>query len=197
MFFREIEKDLKIALSVPQFASQLFALTDQNRDYLKAWLPWLDTVREVDDTKKFIELQLQKFARGEGLHLSIFNKDRIVGVLGYDRLDQINGIGIIGYWLAEECTGKGIMTKAVKELIPLGFDNWHLQKVEIHCAIDNIKSRAIPEKLGFRKEGTIRRTAKIDDKHQDHVIYGLLKEEYSVNQAFTSDREICSVIDRD
>lgn len=52
MFFREIEKDLRIALTVPPSAEQLFALTDQNREYLKVWLPWLDSVQEVDDTKK-------------------------------------------------------------------------------------------------------------------------------------------------
>lgn len=178
MFFREIEKDLRLALTAPQFAEPLFALTDQNREHLKVWLPWLDTVQEVGDTKMFIRDQLIRFAKEEALHLSVFNNNQIVGVVGFNQLDHVNGVGMIGYWLGEEYTGNGVMTKAVKEVIHIGFESWPLQKVEIHCAVDNTVSRAIPERLGFREEGTIRRTAKVNDKHQDHVIYGLLKEEY-------------------
>jgi ribosomal-protein-serine acetyltransferase len=181
MFYRKIENNIDIALSVPQFASEIFALTDKNREYLKAWLPWLDTVQKVSDTTEFLQLQLQRFAKGEALHLSVLYKNKIAGLLGYNQLDQINGIGHVGYWLGEQYTGNGIMTKAVIELIHLGFENWPIQKIEIHCADNNFKSRAIPEKLGFQNEGTIRRIAKVYGTHQDHVIYGLLREEYFAN----------------
>jgi len=187
MFFREIEKDLTIALTVPQFAEPLFALTDQNREYLKVWLPWLGTVQDVGDTKKFIQDQLIRFAKEEALHLSVFSNSKIVGVVGYNQLDPVNGVGVIGYWLGEQYTGNGVMTKAVKEVIHIGFESWTLQKVEIHCAVDNTVSRAIPERLGFREEGTIRRTARVNDKHQDHAIYGLLKEEYLDSPIFKPD----------
>jgi ribosomal-protein-serine acetyltransferase len=181
MFYRKIENNIDIALSVPQFASEIFALTDKNREYLKAWLPWLDTVQKVSDTTEFLQLQLQRFAKGEALHLSVFYKNKIAGLLGYNQLDKINGIGHAGYWLGEQYTGNGIMTKAVIELIHLGFEYWPIQKIEIHCADNNLKSRAIPEKLGFQNEGTIRRIAKVYGTHQDHVIYGLLREEYFAN----------------
>lgn len=99
-------------------------------------------------------------------------------MVGFNTIDKVNGIGRIGYWLGEEYTGKGVMTKAVRELIHLGFKHWPLQKIEIHCAVNNMKSRAIPERLGFTNEGTLRRTVKVNDHFQDHVIYGILKEEY-------------------
>ena len=184
MFYREIENNLKIGLSIPQFGEEMFSLTDQNRGYLKAWLPWLDKVKKVEDTKEFLRLQLKRFGEDEAIHLSIFYKNKIVGVLGYNQLDLINGIGHVGYWLGEEYTGIGIMTKAVIELIHLGFENWPIQKIEIHCADNNFKSRAIPEKLGFKNEGTIRRTAKVYEEYQDHIIYGLLKEEYFADKLF-------------
>jgi ribosomal-protein-serine acetyltransferase len=194
MFYREIESNLKIGLSIPQFAEEMFALTDRNREYLKAWLPWLDKVQKVEDTSEFLQLQLKRFGEGEALHLSIFYKGKIAGVLGYNRLDLINCIGHVGYWLGEEFTGKGIMTKAVTELIHLGFENWPIQKIEIHCADDNMKSRAIPEKLGFQNEGTIRRTAKVYDSHQNHIIYGLLREEYFANQTLNYDSRNSPVV---
>lgn len=51
MFFREIDCDLKLSLSIPQYAEELFKLTDRNRNFLKQWLPWIDNVQKVSDTQ--------------------------------------------------------------------------------------------------------------------------------------------------
>lgn len=177
MFFRHIDNDIKLSLSIPQYADELFELADKNRGFLKQWLPWLDTVTKPSDTKEFIETQLLRFQQGEGLHVTIFHGNKIAGVLAYDRIDQENGIGQMGYWLAQEYNGRGIMTKSVRNLIEPGFRYYSLNRIEIRCAVNNLKSRAIPERLGFRQEGTIRRALKVYGVYVDHVIYGLLKEE--------------------
>ena len=41
MFFRQIDKDIALSLSIPQYAEELFELTDRNREFLQQWLPWL------------------------------------------------------------------------------------------------------------------------------------------------------------
>ncbi|MCG8634647.1 MAG: GNAT family N-acetyltransferase, partial [Desulfobacterales bacterium] len=168
MFYRHLDDNIKTALSIPQFAAELFELTDKNRGYLKTWLPWLDAVKKPGDTEAFLSLQLKRFSAGEALHLTIFRQDKIAGVLGYNQIDPVNGTGHIGYWLGREYTGRGIMTSAVRDLIGLGFENWPLQRVEIRCAVENHKSRAIPERLGFKNEGTIRRAEKVYDTYNDH-----------------------------
>lgn len=177
MFFRHLDDEVKLSLSIPQYAEELFELTDKNRDFLKEWLPWLDTVTKPSDTKEFIEAQLLRFQQGEALHVTIFYRDKIAGVLGYNRIDQVNGIGYIGYWLAQEYNGKGIMSESVQDLIRLGFQYYLLNRTEIRCAVENRKSRAIPERLGFQQEGIIRRAEKVYGKHLDHIVYGLLKQE--------------------
>jgi ribosomal-protein-serine acetyltransferase len=177
MFFRRLNDEVKLSLSIPQYAEELFELTDRNRAFLKRWLPWLDTVKKPSDTREFIEAQLMRFQRGEALHVTIFHRDGIAGVLGYNRIDRINDIGYIGYWLAQEYNGKGMMTESVKDLIALGFDYYSLNRIEIHCAAENRKSRAIPERLGFRQEGVIRQAEKVCGGHLDLVVYGLLKQE--------------------
>ncbi len=176
MYYRIIEGDLKVYLSLPKFSDELYKLTDINREFLKSWLPWLNSIRKPSDTKEFIELQLQRFSRGEAVHQTIFYKNNIAGVLGFNKIDQVNGIGHIGYWLGQEYNGLGIMTKSVQDLIINGFHHWNLQRMDIRCAVENEKSRAIPERLGFNNEGTIRRAEKVYDKYNDHVIYGLLKD---------------------
>ena len=118
-----------------------------------------------------------RFQRGEALHVTIFYRDKIAGVLGYNRIDQANAIGQIGYWLAREYTGKGIMTASVRDVIALGFNYYSLNRLEIRCAVDNRKSRAIPERLGLQQEGIIRRAEKVQGQYLDHVVYGLLKQD--------------------
>jgi len=120
MFSRVVSDDVSICLSVPHFATELFSLTDKNRDYLSQWLPWLDFVQCENDTKDFLQLQSQRFSLWESLHVTIFFKGQIAGVAGYNRIDQLNKIGYIGYWLGEKYTGRGIMTKVVEELIEMG-----------------------------------------------------------------------------
>lgn len=174
MFSRILSDSLRISLSIPQYADELFALTDRNRLFLRRWLPWLDDTRSPEDTRKFLALQLQRFARGESLHVTIFSNGSIAGVAGFNSLDLTNGIGYVGYWLGEEFTGKGIMTSVVRDLIEVGSGFYSLQKIDIRCATGNSRSRAIPERLGFRHEGTLRRAECVNGEWFDHEVYALL-----------------------
>ena len=177
MFFRQIDKDIAISLSIPQYAEELFELTDRNRDFLQQWLPWLDKIKAASDTKDFIEVQLLRFQQGEALHVTIFYRQKIAGVVGYNQIDRDNSIGHLGYWLASKYNSKGIMTKSVRELIEIGFDYYKLNRIDIRCAVANSRSRAIPERLGFKNEGVMRQAAFLSDRYVDHVVYGLLKED--------------------
>ena len=69
-------------------------------------------------------------------------------------------------------------TKAVKQFIDHAFNDLDLRKVEINVASSNFKSRAIPERLGFTEEGTIRNYEFLNGEYHDRVIYGMLKEEW-------------------
>ena len=175
MFYRIISQDIKICLTIPQFADEIFNLIDSNRSFLKNWLPWLDSTKSSLDTKAFIEAQLLNFAKGEALHVTAFYQDKIAGVLGFNNIDKTNRVGHIGYWLGENFNGKGIMTKCVSELITIGKDYFGLNRFEMRCAVENKKSRAIPERLGFVNEGIIRQAENVYGKYLDHVVYGLIK----------------------
>ena len=67
------------------------------------------------------------------------------------------------------------MTKSVKEVIEIGKSYYSLRRFDIWCAVENYRSRAIPERLGFKNEGIIRQAEKVYDNYLDHVVYGLLK----------------------
>lgn len=176
MFSRQLTDQIKVSLSIPHFAEELFALTDRNRAFLREWLPWLDHTKTADDTRAFLTDQLLAFARGESLHLTIFHEGVIAGVAGFNAVDRTNKIGYIGYWLGREFTGRGIMTEVVRDLVAIGRDYYGLQKIDIRCATENRRSRAIPERLGFAHEGTLRRAENVYGNWFDHEVYAMLLE---------------------
>lgn len=176
MFSRQLTEKIRICLSVPHYAEELFALTDRNRTFLRQWLPWLDGTRTVEDTGGFLEQQIQRFAIGESLHVTIFYEGTIAGVAAFNSIDRCNGIGYVGYWQGEEFCGKGIMTAVVRDLIAIGREFYSLQKIDIRCATGNARSRAIPERLGFAHEGTLRRAERVYEQWYDHEVYALLLE---------------------
>ncbi|WP_377954695.1 GNAT family N-acetyltransferase [Arthrobacter sp. NPDC057013] len=102
----------------------------------------------------------------------------MVGTIGFNDINKTNKIGTIGYWLGENFQGKGIMSKAFKSVIDYGFKDLGLNKIEVSVAVGNKKSRALPKQFGFILEGEIRQAEWLYDHYVDHVIYGLLSNEW-------------------
>jgi|SRR5690625_1750367 len=161
-------------------APLLFALTDQSRNYLRQWLPWVDHVKAVDDSLQFIERSFETYANRENLNCGVFFKEQLVGIVSFNSFDWTNYIGEIGYWLSIDQQGKGVMTQAVKAFVDQAFTYFDLNKVEIYAALQNKKSQAIPERLNFKKEGVIRDAEWLYDRYVDHIVYGLLKNEWVI-----------------
>ena len=65
------------------------------------------------------------------------------------------------------------MTEAVRALVDQALGPWRLRRVEIRAAVENHRSRAIPERLGFHQEGVLRQAERIGDRYVDHVVYAM------------------------
>ena len=176
MFYRKISDEITISLTIPQYARPIFDIIEKNRTWLKRWLHWPDIVQSPTDVENFIKAELLKFQQKTGLHTTIFYKGNIVGVLGFNDINQ--GIGRAGYWLSEEHTKKGIMTTCLKELIHLGFTHYPIKRIEVHCAEENLDSRAIPMRLGFEQTGEVLKAEEVNEKPLNHVIYTLQKADF-------------------
>lgn len=177
-FHLHVSDDLELRQRQLEDAEELFALIEANRAYLRAWLPWLDTSRSVDDTRKNIESSLRQAEAGSGLAVSLWYQGRIVGVTGYNEIHQTNRVGHIGYWLAQEYEGRGLMTASVSALIHHGFTKLGLNRQAISAHVDNVRSRTIAERLGFRLEGIAYEAAWHYDHFTDIARYGLTLREW-------------------
>jgi ribosomal-protein-serine acetyltransferase len=173
-----IDDDTELRLLKKRHTEALFALMDQNRKYLREWLPWLDDNKSLADTKEFIKSSLEQFASNNGFQMGIWFQGNLAGVIGYHKIDWANRATSIGYWLGTSFQGMGLVTKACRVLVDYAFSELRLNRMEIRCAVENRKSRAIPERLGFREEGIIRQAEWLYDRFVDHVVYGMLIGEW-------------------
>lgn len=177
-----VREGLELRLRAETDAEAVFHVIDRNRDYLRQWLPWLDDSKTIEDTRKYIQSDLSEFEKKEGLDLGIWYVGQWVGGIGFHAWGGKNRKSSIGYWLSEDFQGKGIMTDTVRALVTYGFEQMNLNRIEIRCASENTRSRAIPEKLGFKTEGVLRQSEWLYDHFVDLVVYSLLKSEWCVSR---------------
>jgi ribosomal-protein-serine acetyltransferase len=71
------------------------------------------------------------------------------------------------------------MTRSVSAVLDLAFGRYGMHRVEIRAAPGNVRSRAIPERLGFTEEGLCREVEWLYDHFVDHVVYGMLAREWT------------------
>jgi ribosomal-protein-serine acetyltransferase len=158
-------------------ADELYALVDGERAHLSRWLPWA-AEQDLEGTLEFIRLTRRQLADNSGFTVAIVRDGAIAGLAGVEPLDWIHRSASIGYWLGERHQGRGTMTRAVAALVEHAVSVWELNRIEIRAAVGNARSRAIPERLGFREEGTLREAERVGGAYLDIVVYSLLASEW-------------------
>jgi len=178
MFKYEIDENIELRSFLTVDASDLFNLTDCNRDALQEWLPWIYKTNEIKDTELFIHHALEQEAAKKGFFAAIYYQRKIAGVIDLHRISAENRDAEVGYWLGKDFTGCGIMTKACAAIINYAFNTMQLNRLTLFAGTENAKSRAIAERLGFQLEGTQRQAEWVHDHFIDLALYGLLAKEW-------------------
>jgi ribosomal-protein-serine acetyltransferase len=153
-------------------------LVDRNRQHLREWLPWVDATRSPADTRNFIEQSYLQFQQGTAINYGIRVDGNLAGVVGFHGFDRIHRVTSLGYWLAEDHCGQGIMLKCVAHCIDAAFREEKMNRLYIRCAVKNARSRQIPIKLGLSHEGIQRQAEFLYDHFVDLDIYSVLAEEW-------------------
>ena len=174
----ELSEGVQLRSLTEADVKELYGLIEANRSYLAPWMPWA-AGQTVDGTAEFVRKSIKQEADDDGFQVAVIVDGAIAGVLGHE-VDRENRTTTIGYWLAEDQQGRGLMTAAVKRLLELEFDELRLNRVGIEVAPDNPRGRALAERLGFREEGVLREAERFaDDDYRDLVLYSMLASEWS------------------
>ena len=151
----------RLLLRAPHFTGDGNIVNQAIRDSfneLKAWLPFAQKIPAVEETEINLRNAHIKFLKRESFRYLIFHKETndFLGTVSLQGIDWSIPKCKIGYWINTKFSGNGYMTEAVKALTDFGLNQLRFKRIEIRCESTNLKSRAIPEKLGYALEGTLR-----------------------------------------
>lgn len=119
-------------------------------------------------------------AQGEARQLTraIVIDGRAAGSIGvFVKDDVYEKSAELGYWLAEDCWGRGVMTEAVRQICREAFDRFDILRVFAEPFADNRGSRRVLEKAGFTCEGTMRNGVFKNGRVHSYCMYALLRGE--------------------
>jgi len=159
-------------------APAVYNVVDRNREYLRTWLPWVDGTDSPDVTENVIASWEKALDDKSDVVLGIFNNGEYVGNIGLHDIKNHKRSSMIGYWLSENRQGSGIITDCVRALMDFAFSALGLNRIYINCAADNIKSRAIPERLGFVQEGILQDCEYLYGIFHDLIVYGIVERNW-------------------
>jgi ribosomal-protein-serine acetyltransferase len=174
-----IDDRTELRLLAEEDAEALFSVVEANRGHLREHLAWVDQNTGPEDTRRFIREGLAGFSRGMAIQMAVWRDGRPVGCVGTASVDRPNGMIEVGYWLARECEGTGLMHRCCVAFIDHLVRGEGLNRIVIRAALDNARSRALAERLGFVFEGVQREGYLLHGQYVDTAVYSMLSREWS------------------
>jgi ribosomal-protein-serine acetyltransferase len=178
MFRRTVAPGIELRLFELHDAEPVFATVERNRAHLREWLPWVDLTYSPAEVRDFITKIRAQFENNQGPQCGLWIDGKLAGGFGCHPIDRVNRTCSIGYWIEKAHTGKGIITKCCATMLDYLFNELALHRVVIQCGTGNHRSCAIPQRLGFTREGVARQAEWVNDHWLDLVVWSMLEEEW-------------------
>ncbi|MHB9108357.1 MAG: GNAT family N-acetyltransferase [Armatimonadota bacterium] len=176
MFSYPLAPDAELRLLEPRHAEEQYALIDGNREHLERWLGW--NCQSADERRASITSMLVDLGETGSFPAGLWYRGEPAGMI---RLNPIHrGCTSLGYWLGEAYQGKGLVTLGCRALIHHAFANLGAYRIEIGTALENTRSQAVAERLGFTPEGIRRESYPVNGQYLDVQVYSLLAHEWQV-----------------
>lgn len=126
----------------------------------------------------WIEAQPAAFARGESVLFAVTAAESVVGAVGL-QIEAAHAKAELGYWIAKPQWGKGYATEAARAAVRFGFETLHLERIHARVMTANRASARVLAKLGFAREGVLRRDLFRLGAFVDCEVWSLLREEHT------------------
>src|SRR5215472_411465 len=177
MFALPVDGEVDLVLAEERHAETVARLIVRNQQRLARWEPWAEHPATVGALRSFIRGCLEGFAAGTQVQTYIRVGGLLVGSCGL-RINVTTRTGEVGYWLDAEYEGRGIAMRAARALVTEAFRERELVRMELRTAVDNVRSRALAERLGFVHEGTQRAAQVFSDRRVDMTLYAVMANDW-------------------
>jgi len=171
-----------LALVEKRHSRKFFEFIEKNRKYYTGILHFIDKLKNEKDAELFINDSLEMMKQGKMVYWGIWNEKNIIGEVSIRGIDEEFKKAEIGYFIDKDFEGKGIISQSCSILINYVFHEFDIERLELGCDVNNIRSQYIANKFGFKLEGVARKAFIANGKLIDCNIYSLLKSEYKATK---------------
>jgi len=167
---------LELRKHVQDLAETMYRYVDQDRERLRVFLPWVDETTSVAAEADFIKMTHESWEKGTLFDYGIFERKTGVymGNVGVHHIAWTHDCCEFGYWILSGFEGKGYVSEAVTALAEVSF-GLGFHRLEIRCSSHNPKSAAIPKRLGYSLDGTLRENVIEQGRYRDTLVFAKLK----------------------
>jgi len=153
----------------------------ESRDHLRPWMPFADAHQTVEESRDWIIHEMANWLTRQNMVVGMWDAatQRYLGGSGLHPRNWDIGYFEIGYWIRASAEGHGYVTEAVRLLTDYAFEALNANRIEIRCDELNVRSAAIPRRLGYVKEGCLRNdTTTPGGKLRNTLIFSLIADEW-------------------
>jgi RimJ/RimL family protein N-acetyltransferase len=165
---------------------------DESREHLLPWMPWAKNEPQPIEAKvAYLRHWRSRFDRDEEFVYGVFDpeEERVLGGCGLHT--RLSGHALeIGYWIHVNFINQGLATELSAALTKVAFEVHCVRRVEIHCDPRNVRSAAVPRKLGYVHEATLKKRVPAGETELlDSMIWTLFDTDYPSSPAASAEIE--------
>jgi RimJ/RimL family protein N-acetyltransferase len=127
------------------------------------------------DAQAWIEATVAGRESASLYDFAILTDGKYAGGCGINRINWIDRVANLGYWVRTSLTGKGVAAMAARQVIEWAFDNTTLNRVEIVVACDNIKSQRVAKNVGATRDAILKKRAMVKGRPVDAILYSVIR----------------------
>jgi len=162
----------------PWQAEEFLAHMDRARQTVDPWIPWAGRSTDLDSARGQLQRYADLAARDAGRLYGIWLDGTLVGGTMFVSFDAKAGTCEIGCWLEPAGRGRGLVTRAVRQLIDWAFDSRGISRVEWLARPDNAASSAVARRLGMRLDGVLRSAYPYRGVRHDIEVWSMLRSDW-------------------
>lgn len=175
----------RVVLRAPRISdhTEWADLRGRSRAYLQPWEPtWPEDDLSRTAFRRRLSVYEREMEAGHAYPFFAFDSEggNLLGAVTLSNVRRgVAETGTLGYWIGQPHAGQGRATDAVRAVVGYAFGELNLHRVEASCLPTNVASRRVLEKAGFRHEGQARAYLKINGDWSDHLLFGVVSDEFS------------------
>ncbi|MGB9180790.1 MAG: GNAT family N-acetyltransferase [Pyrinomonadaceae bacterium] len=159
--------------------NELYEAIRESIAEIGAWMEWAHPNYSLEESAAWVNSREEAWTKQSEYSFVITDTESgaFFGAVGLNQFNRTHPIANLGYWVRTSATGRGAASTAARLIARFGFEELHLERIEIVAAVGNHASQRVAEKTGAQREGVLRKRLMLYGKPHDAGMFSLVAED--------------------